>query len=215
MSNSIDGLNSRYGKVIRKTNESDVYVEVHLDENAGDNATAEGKILGVSCETGIPFFDHMLSQLGKHSGIGLIIKSKGDINVDTHHSVEDVGITLGQAFSKALGDKKGVSRFASAFVPLDEALAQVVIDLSGRGYLVYNVETESSLPLGNPGFEPQLAEEFLRAFAANGQFTLHVNLAYGKNTHHILEAIFKALGRAVASSIKIEGREIPSTKGVL
>jgi len=212
MSNNADNQGRRYAKIERKTNESDVYVEIDLDRPADKNRPNDRSPL--SCQTGIPFFDHMLSQLGKHSGIALIIKTEGDLEVDTHHSVEDTGIALGQAFMAAIGDKAGVARFAFAAVPLDEALVEVVVDLSGRGYLVYNVETDNS-SLGTPGFEPQLAEEFLRAFASNGQFTLHVNLVYGKNTHHILEAVFKALGRALGAAVKRDGYEIPSTKGIL
>ncbi len=215
MSDNTESPDRRYGKIERKTNESDVYVEIDLDGWTDKSNSYGGALPVSSCYTGIPFFDHMLSQLGKHSGMSLVVKTEGDLEVDTHHSVEDTGITLGQAFARALGDKAGVSRFAFAAVPLDEALAEVVVDLSGRGYLVYNVEIDNPLPLGSPGFEPQLAEEFLRAFALNGQFTLHVNLMYGTNTHHILEAVFKALGRAIGAAIKRDGYGIPSTKGVL
>ncbi len=202
---AVNNGKNRYAKIERKTKESDIAVEIALDDPA----------VGLVCETGIPFFDHMLSQVGKHSGIGLVIKASGDIEVDAHHSVEDVGIALGQAFLQAMGNKAGVNRFASAAVPLDEALAEVVLDISGRGYLVYNVTFVTPLPLGTPGFEPQLAEEFLRAFALNAQLALHVNLRYGKNTHHILEAIFKALGRSLKEAIKVVGDDIPSTKGTL
>ena len=201
----MDTYQKRYAKIERITKESDIKIELDLDDPG----------IGLLCETGIPFFDHMLSQVGKHSGMGFIIKASGDIEVDTHHSVEDVGIALGQAFLQALGDKVGLNRFSSALVPLDEALAEVIVDISGRGYLVYDVIIENPLPLGTPGFEPQLAEEFLRAFATNAHLTLHVNLRYGRNTHHVLEAIFKALGRSLKDAVKVQGAEIPSTKGML
>jgi imidazoleglycerol-phosphate dehydratase len=166
--------------------------------------------------TGLPFFDHMLSQLGRHSGIDLELSASGDLAVDAHHTVEDTGIVLGEALAAALGDKAGVRRFASIAVPLDEALVDVALDLSGRPFLVYDVAVApGSPPLGTPAFEPQLAEEFWRAFVTNGAITLHIRLRSGRNTHHILEASFKAVARALRDAVRIDGAGIPSTKGRL
>jgi imidazoleglycerol-phosphate dehydratase len=169
-----------------------------------------------SAETGIPFYDHMLSQLGKHGGFNLSVTAKGDLSVDTHHTVEDVGILLGEVFREAMGDKAGVRRFASASVPLDEALIEVALDLSGRPFLVYEVDLPGDTPLlGQPGFDPQLAEEFWRAFATSAAITLHIRQRSGKNTHHIIEASFKGVARALRDAVKVEGTGVPSTKGVL
>ncbi len=189
----------------RSTAESTVDVRVDLDSSAPPRVA-----------TGLPFFDHMLSQLGKHSGISLEVTASGDLEVDAHHTVEDVGIVLGEAMAAALGDKAGVRRFASLSLPLDEALVNVAVDLSGRGFLHYDVELgRDSAPLGAPPFEPQLAEEFWRAFANKAGITLHVTLAYGRNPHHVLEASFKGVARALADAIRIEGVGVPSTKGSL
>jgi imidazoleglycerol-phosphate dehydratase len=192
--------------VARATKETSIDVAVALD-GAGS----------VEVSTGIPFFDHMLSQLGKHGGWDLSVKALGDLEVDTHHTVEDVGIALGEAFRQALGDKAGVRRFASIDVPLDEALVEVAVDLSGRPFLFYDVALAAdTLPLGSPAFEPQLAEEFWRAFATAAAVTMHVRLRYGRNTHHILEASFKGVARALRDAVRIEdGSGVPSTKGVL
>lgn len=188
----------------RVTKESDVRVAIDL---AGGEVTAA---------TGLPFFDHMLTQLGRHSGIGLAVETEGDLAVDAHHSVEDTGIILGEALAAALGDKAGVRRFASVAVPLDETLVEVALDLSGRPYLHYGVVLPSdAAPLGTPGFEPQLAEEFWRAFVTNAALTLHISSVRGRNTHHLLEASFKGVARALRDAIRIEGDAIPSTKGVL
>ncbi len=167
--------------------------------------------------TGIPFFDHMLSQLGRHGGWDLAVKAVGDLEVDTHHTIEDVGIALGESLRQALGDKAGVRRFASIDVPLDEALVEVAVDLSGRPFLLYDVGVSAdALPLGSPAFEPQLAEEFWRAFATAAAMTLHIRLRYGRNTHHILEASFKGVARALRDAVRVEGDGgVPSTKGVL
>ncbi len=168
--------------------------------------------------TGIPFFDHMLAQLGRHAGWDLSVEASGDLEVDTHHTVEDVGIVLGEALGEALGDKAGIRRFASIAVPLDEALVEVSLDLSGRPYLLYDVDPNpagEAFLLGEPGFDPQLAEEFWRAFVTTGSLTLHSRLIRGRNTHHILEASFKATARALRDAVRVEGGGVPSTKGVL
>jgi imidazoleglycerol-phosphate dehydratase len=165
-----------------------------------------------SASTGIPFFDHMLEQLGKHGGWDLRIEAEGDLEIDTHHTIEDVGIALGTAFKEALGDKAGVRRFASAVVPLDEALVQVALDLSGRPFLVYEVDPKSEW-IGT--FDPQLTEEFWRAFAFAAAITLHMRSLSGKNGHHIIEASFKGVARSLRDAVKIEGTGVPSTKGAL
>ena len=196
----------RRGAVSRATKETSIDVAVAIDGTGSVEVT-----------TGIPFFDHMLSQLGKHGGWDLSIKALGDLDVDTHHTIEDVGIALGEAFRQALGDKAGVRRFASIDVPLDEALVEVAVDLSGRPFLFYDVTVAAdTLPLGSPPFEPQLAEEFWRAFTTAAAMTMHVRLRYGRNTHHILEASFKGVARALRDAVRIEGGSgVPSTKGVL
>src|SRR5262249_14500737 len=163
-------------------------------------------------ETGIPFFDHMLEQLGKHAGFDLRIVAKGDLAVDLHHTVEDVGIVLGTALREALGDKAGVRRFANALVPLDEALVEVALDLSGRPFLVYAVDPISEW-IGT--FDPQLAEEFWKGFVDGSRVTLHVRSLTGKNGHHIIEASFKGVARALRDAVKVEGDTVPSTKGTL
>ncbi|MHB1508611.1 MAG: imidazoleglycerol-phosphate dehydratase HisB [Acidimicrobiales bacterium] len=196
---------TRISECRRVTGESDVLVRLDLDSSGPPRA-----------ETGLPFFDHMLAQLGKHAGIALEVTASGDLAVDAHHSVEDVGIVLGEAMSEALGDRAGVRRFASAWLPLDEALVSVALDLSGRPYLHYDVDLgQSSAPLGTPPFEPQLAEEFWRAFVNGAKVTLHVSLVYGRNPHHVLEASFKAVARALRDAILVDGADVPSTKGVL
>jgi imidazoleglycerol-phosphate dehydratase len=162
--------------------------------------------------TGIPFFNHMLEQLGKHGGFDLTIDAQGDLDVDTHHTVEDVGIVLGAAFKEALGDKAGVRRFADSLVPLDEALVQVALDLSGRPFLVYEVDPVAEW-IGT--FDPQLAEEFWRAFAFGAGITLHIRSVAGKNGHHVIEASFKGVARALRDAVRVEGTGVPSTKGTL
>jgi imidazoleglycerol-phosphate dehydratase len=163
-----------------------------------------------SASTGIPFFDHMLEQLGKHGGFDLKVEAQGDLDIDLHHTIEDVGIVLGTAFAEAVGDKAGVRRFASALVPLDEALVQVALDLSGRPFLVYEVDPVSEW-IGT--FDPQLAEEFWRAFAFAAGITLHLRSLSGRNGHHVIEASFKGVARSLRDAVKIEGTGIPSTKG--
>jgi imidazoleglycerol-phosphate dehydratase len=178
-------------------------IDLVLDVDGGGSASAS---------TGIPFFDHMLEQLGKHGGFDLRIEAKGDLEVDTHHTVEDVGIVLGTALKEALGDKAGVRRFASSLVPLDEALVQVALDLSGRPFLVYEVDPVAEW-IGT--FDPQLAEEFWRAFAFGAGITLHIRSLAGKNGHHVIEASFKGVARALRDAVAIEGTSVPSTKGTL
>ena len=185
----------------RKTAETTVTVDLVVDGG--------GRI---EIATGIPFFDHMLEQLGKHGGWDLRIEAEGDLEIDTHHTIEDVGIVLGTAFKEALGDKAGVRRFASAVVPLDEALVQVALDLSGRPFLVYEVDPRSEW-IGS--FDPQLAEEVWRAFAFAAGITLHMRSLSGKNGHHIVEASFKGVARSLRDAVKIEGTGVPSTKGAL
>jgi imidazoleglycerol-phosphate dehydratase len=187
-------------------------------ETAIDIAVALDGAGAVSVDTGVPFFDHMLSQLGKHGGWDLDIVAKGDLAIDTHHTIEDVGILLGETFKEAVGDKAGVRRFASISVPLDEALVDVAVDLSGRPFLVYDVDPSpegEAFLLGSPGFDPQLAEEFWRAFVTSSAITLHLRLVSGRNTHHILEASFKGVARALRDAVRIEGGGVPSTKGTL
>jgi imidazoleglycerol-phosphate dehydratase len=172
----------------------------------------------VDVTTGLPFFDHMVAQLGKHAGFDLTVSATGDLAVDAHHTVEDVGILLGEVLKEALGDKSGVRRFASIAVPLDEALIEVALDLSGRPYLVYDVDPAAAgeaYPLGSPPFDPQLAEEFWRALVTSAAVTLHLRMRSGRNTHHILEATFKGVARALRDAVRVDGGGVPSTKGVL
>ena len=192
---------SRSSRQHRETKETKI--ELALDVDGAGQARAS---------TGIPFFDHMLEQLGKHGGWDLRIEAEGDLEIDTHHTIEDVGIVLGTAFKDALGDKAGVRRFASAVVPLDEALVQVALDLSGRPFLVYEVDPRSEW-IGT--FDPQLAEEFWRAFAFAAGITLHMRSLSGRNGHHIIEASFKGVARSLRDAVKIEGTGVPSTKGAL
>ena len=194
----------RTATITRKTAETDITVTVNLDgTGVYDNAT------------GVGFFDHMLDQLGRHGGFGLVVQAVGDLDIDAHHTVEDVGILLGEVFRSALGDKAGVRRFASMSVPLDEALVDVALDLSGRPFLVYDIEFPGEKILGNPPFDPQLVEEFWRAFVTAAGITLHISLRWGKNTHHIVEATFKGVARAIRDAVRIEGGGVPSTKGTL
>jgi len=188
----------------RSTKETEVSVALVIDGTGA--ATAD---------TGLPFFDHMLAQLGKHGGFDLDIRSRGDLEVDAHHSVEDTGIVLGQTLAEALGSKVGIRRFASVALPLDEALVEVALDLSGRPYLHYEVAIGEAAPLGSPPFEVQLAEEFWRALAYAAALTLHIELRRGRNPHHVLEASFKGVGRALKDAARIEASGIPSTKGLL
>jgi imidazoleglycerol-phosphate dehydratase len=193
---------SREASVSRTTKETDVAVDLDLD-GSGES----------SADTGLPFFDHMLSQLGKHAGWNLQISCKGDLDVDGHHTVEDVGMCLGQALSQALGEKAGVRRFASTTVPLDEAAVEVALDLSGRAFVVHDVDVPAET-IGT--FDTGLVEDFVRAFAQSGDFTIHVRKISGRSPHHVVEAEFKAMARALGDACSLSGGGgIPSTKGTL
>jgi imidazoleglycerol-phosphate dehydratase len=194
-------MNPRKAAKARKTNETDIRVSLDLD------GTGEYQIA-----TGIPFFDHMLAQLARHAHFDLEVSAKGDLEIDGHHTVEDVGWVLGQALQEAGGDRRGIARFAQAYVPLDEALTRVVIDLSGRPYLVYKVEFKAAR-IGD--LQTELIEEFFKAFVQEGRFNLHIESLYGRNQHHIAETIFKATARALRLATRVEHSAIPSTKGVL
>ncbi|MHB1504318.1 MAG: imidazoleglycerol-phosphate dehydratase HisB [Acidimicrobiales bacterium] len=208
-----DQHGGRYARQERHSKETTVEVELCIDGPGCNGCAAPGS---VEVSTGLPFFDHMLAQLGRHGGFGLSIRATGDLEVDAHHTVEDVGIVLGAVLAKAMADKAGVRRFASIALPLDEALVEVALDLSGRPYLSYGLEFPTDTPpLGNPPFDPQLAEEFWRAFVTASGITLHVVMRSGRNTHHILEASFKAAARCLRDALQREGSVIPSTKGML
>ncbi|MGH9110689.1 MAG: imidazoleglycerol-phosphate dehydratase HisB [Acidimicrobiales bacterium] len=189
----------------RTTKETSVSVVIDLDG-------PEGK---VHAATGLPFFDHMLDQLGRHGGFDLTVEAQGDLHVDGHHTVEDVAIVVGEAFREALGDKAGVRRFASGLFPLDEALVEVALDLSGRPFVVYDVPFGDVLPLGDPPFNPEMAEHFWRSFAHSAAITLHVTRRAGRNTHHVVEATFKGAARCLRDAVRVEGAGVPSTKGSL
>jgi imidazoleglycerol-phosphate dehydratase len=194
-------MKKRTAKVNRKTAETDIKVELNLDGTGS-----------YDINTGIGFLDHMLTHLSKHGKIDLVLKAKGDLQVDAHHTVEDVAICLGNALTEALGDKKGIARYGQSSVPMEDALANVSIDLSGRPFCIYNVEYRTD-KIGD--FDVECVEEMLRSFANNGKFNLHVNVPYGTNSHHIAEAIFKAMGQALAAAVRLVGTEVPSTKGKL
>jgi len=195
---------SRTASRHRATKESDVAVTIDLD---GTGST--------EVSTGLPFYDHMLDQLGRHGGFDLTVKATGDLHVDSHHTVEDTAIVLGEAFREALGDKAGVRRFASGRFPLDEALVDVALDLSGRPFVVWEVDLPEAIPLGTPPFDPSLAEHAIASFATAAGITLHVTLVRGRNVHHIVEASFKGLARCLRDAVRIDGAGVPSTKGVL
>jgi imidazoleglycerol-phosphate dehydratase len=191
----------RRAAVNRSTKE--VTVDVTLALDGAGNATAK---------TGIPFFDHMLEQLGKHAGFDLRVRARGDLEVDAHHTVEDTGLAIGEALSVALGDKAGIARFGNALVPLDEALVQVALDLSARPFLSHDVDAKSKV-IG--AYDTRLTEEFVRALCQAAGATIHVRLLAGKNPHHIVEAEFKALARALGDACRRTGGGVPSTKGTL
>jgi imidazoleglycerol-phosphate dehydratase len=195
---------SRAASRNRTTKETQIDIAIDLD---GTGA--------VDVRTGLPFFDHMVSQLGKHGGLDLSVHARGDLEIDAHHTVEDVGILLGEVVKEALGDKAGVRRFASIRVPLDEALVEADLDLSGRPFLHYDIDPPGEKILGEPPFDPQLMEEFWRALATSAALTLHLTMVRGRNTHHIIEASVKAFARAFRDAVRIEGTDVPSTKGVL
>lgn len=196
---------SRTASRSRTTKETSIEISIDLD---GTGVT--------DISTGIPFYDHMLDQIGRHGAFDLTVQAVGDLHIDTHHTVEDVAITLGECFAEALGDKAGVRRFASGRYPLDEALIDVALDLSGRPHVEWHVAMPESLPLGNPAFDPQLAEHIVSSFATSAGITLHVEMIRGRNTHHVIEATFKGIARALRDAVRIEGPGgVPSTKGVL
>lgn len=195
---------ARYSKIERKTNETQIAVEIDLD--------GEGK---ATVDTGVPFMDHMLDLFMKHGLFNGKITANGDTDIDDHHTTEDLGIVLGQAIKEALGDKKGIKRYGNAFVPMDDALAQVVIDCSNRPHLEFRAEIPSQ-KVGT--FDTELVHEFLWKFALEARMNVHVIVPYGHNTHHIIEAIFKALARALDDAVQIDPRmkgKVPSTKGLL
>jgi len=193
---------ARTATVTRTTKETDVHVELSID----GSGTA-------SADTGLPFFDHMLQQLGTHAGFDLTVTAEGDLEIDGHHTVEDVGIAIGQALAQALADKSGIRRFASITVPLDEAAVEVALDLSGRPFVVHEVEIPAEM-IGT--FDTGLVEDFIRAFATAAQMTLHVRLRSGRSPHHVVEAEFKALAKALGDACGMTGRtSAPSTKGTL
>jgi imidazoleglycerol-phosphate dehydratase len=197
---------SRTARVERATSETKLVVELDLD------GTGAGDI-----STGVGFYDHMLTSLAKHSGMDLTVRAEGDLHIDAHHTVEDVAIALGQAFAEALGDKRGITRYGDATVPMDEVLVQAAVDLSGRPYVVH-AEPEGMTPLIGPDFPTSLTRHVLESFALNARITLHVRvLSAGRDAHHIVEGQFKALARALRAAVAIDPRvtDVPSTKGAL
>ena len=198
-------MSARTASRSRTTKETSIEISIDLDGTGRTDVS-----------TGIPFYDHMLDQLGRHGGFDLTVHADGDLHIDTHHTVEDVAIALGEAFREALGDKAGIRRFASGRYPLDEALVDVALDLSGRAHVEWIVPMPESLPLGDPAFDPQLAEHAVSSFAQSAAMTLHVELVRGRNVHHIIEATFKGLARSLRDAVRIDQPGgVPSTKGVL
>ena len=192
---------TRASTVERTTKETSIRVELNVDGSGS-----------ASADTGLPFFDHMLQQLGTHAGFDLSVSANGDLDVDGHHTVEDVGLALGQALKEALGDKEGIRRFASITVPLDEAAVEVALDLSGRSFVVHEVD----VPAETVGtYDTGLTEDFVRAFATTAEITLHVRLKAGRSPHHIVEAEFKGLAKCLQDAVRIVGGGVPSTKGTL
>ena len=194
-------MEPRTAELHRQTNETDITCRLNLDG-----------IGQYEIDTGVGFLDHMLTHLSKHSKIDLTVKATGDLHIDAHHTVEDVGLCLGECLLKALGEKRGIARYGHSSVPMEDALANVALDLSGRPACVYNAAYRTD-KIGD--FDVECIEEILRAFSNTGRFNLHVNVRYGSNSHHIAEAIFKALGQALAGAVRIVGTDIPSTKGQL
>jgi imidazoleglycerol-phosphate dehydratase len=193
---------SRQASINRKTNETAIALELNLD---GTGA--------YTLDTGVGFFDHMLSHIAKHGNLNLSVKAKGDLHVDEHHTIEDIGICFGKALLEALGDKRGIERFGNAFVTMDESLARTIIDLSGRSYFVYQVEFTRDVI---NQFSLELIREFFQAVASEGRMNLHIANLYGSNAHHQAEAVFKSFGRALRQAVSLTGADqIPSTKGVL
>ncbi len=197
---------SRTARRQRTTRETAVVIEIDLD---GPTST-------VKASTGLPFFDHMLDQIGRHGGFDLTVEATGDLHIDGHHTVEDVGILFGETFAAALGDKSGVRRFASGMFPLDEALIEVALDLSGRPFVLWDVPFGEVLPLGDPPFNPEMAGHFWGSFATSAGITLHVTKKTGTNTHHVVEAAFKGVSRSLRHAVRLDGGAgVPSTKGTL
>jgi imidazoleglycerol-phosphate dehydratase len=192
---------SRSSTVERATKETSIRVELELDGSGS-----------ASADTGLPFFDHMLQQLGAHAGFDLVVTAKGDLEIDGHHTVEDIGLALGQALKDALGDKGGIRRFASITVPLDEAAVEVALDLSGRPFVVHEVDVPAEM-IGT--YDTGLTEDFVRAFATAAEMTLHVRLVSGRSPHHVVEAEFKALAKCLQDAVRVIGGGVPSTKGTL
>lgn len=191
----------RQAEIHRKTGETDIAISLVID--------GEGRFEGT---TGIGFFDHMMNLLACHSGMDISLSCRGDLEVDNHHTIEDLGIALGTVFLKALGDKKGIRRYGAFFCPMDETLSRIVLDLSGRPYFVYDVE----IPVERIGtFETEMTREFFLAFAMHGMMNLHMACLYGENGHHIVESLFKGLGHALKEAVTVEGGRVLSTKGVL
>lgn len=191
----------RQGEIHRKTGETDIAISLVID--------GEGRFEGT---TGIGFFDHMMNLLACHSGMDISLSCQGDLEVDNHHTIEDLGIALGSVFLKALGDKKGIRRYGAFFCPMDETLSRIVLDLSGRPYFVYDVK----IPVERIGtFETEMTREFFLAFAMHGMMNLHMACLYGENGHHIVESLFKGLGHALKEAVTVEGGRVLSTKGVL
>jgi imidazoleglycerol-phosphate dehydratase len=197
---------SRVGRVERETRESRVLVELDLD----------GPVGTVDVVTGVPFYDHMLTQLGRHGGFDLTVQAKGDLEIDAHHTVEDTAIALGQAFGQALGDKSGIRRYGDATIPMDECLVTAAVDLSGRPYLVHD-EPAGMPPTIGTQYATTLTRHVFESFAHNARLALHVRVLYGRDAHHIVEAQFKALARALRAACELDPktRGVPSTKGVL
>lgn len=191
----------RSAKLERTTNETKISCSLNLDGSGQ-----------ASIDTGIGFFDHMLELFAFHSRFDLVLKAKGDLNVCDHHTIEDCGIILGECFKTAISDKRGINRYGFMSLAMDEALANITLDISGRSYLVYNCELKREM-IGS--FSCEMLEEFLRAFCFNAGITLHVNVLYGNNDHHKVEAVFKGLGRALKQAVRVEGNDLPSTKGML
>ena len=202
-------MTQRQAIIERRTGETQIALELTIDGQGHSQI-----------DTGLPFLDHMLTLFARHGLLDLVVRATGDLRVDSHHTVEDVGITLGQAFSRALGDKRGIARYGSVYLPMDETLARVVIDFGGRPFLEYRLPTSVGPPaalLAGQGFSLQLVEEFLRGFAVQAGVNLHVEILYGRDAHHFAEAVFKGLAKVVDQACRLDGRVtgIPSTKGFL
>jgi imidazoleglycerol-phosphate dehydratase len=195
---------NRVGEINRTTKETSIRCRLEVDGSGSSTV-----------HTGLPFYDHMIDQLARHGGFDLDLHCEGDLHVDGHHTVEDTAIVLGEALRTALGDKRGVRRFASGLFPLDEALVEVALDLSGRPFCVVELDIDTALPLGTPAFNPEMVEHALNSFANAAAITLHVRQKAGRNTHHIIEAAFKGVARCLRDAVRVEGSSVPSTKGTL